>query len=76
MKLEIEPIPGFDALKFKDEMQARVQAELDGLTPEEQVRRIRENVENGPFADLWKRIQRNDHRDETAPPPEEPARST
>ena len=52
-----EPIEGFDAIKFKDEMQARVQAELAGLTGEERLRKMREMLETGPLAEWWKEMQ-------------------
>jgi hypothetical protein len=48
-----KPIKGFHALKFKEEMQARVQAELAGLSGEEKLSKIREMVETGPLADWW-----------------------
>ena len=54
--MEVQPIPGFDALRFKEEAQARVQAELAGLSPEETVRRIRELAEEGPLDGWWQRI--------------------
>jgi hypothetical protein len=52
-----EPIPGFHAVEFKNEMQAILQAKLAGLSGAEKLRKIREIVENGPFADWWKRMQ-------------------
>jgi hypothetical protein len=52
-----KPIEGFHALEFKDEMQARVQAELAGLSGEEKLRKIQEMVETGPFAEWWHRMQ-------------------
>jgi hypothetical protein len=57
--MKIEPIPGFSALKFKEEAQASVQAELEGLTPEERICRIRESVENGPLGNWWKQLRAN-----------------
>ena len=55
--MESEIIPGFRALEFKEQAQARVQAELEGLSGEDLVRKIQEMVENGPFADWWKRMK-------------------
>ena len=52
-----EPIEGFDALKFKEEMQACVQAELAGLSREEKLRKIREMAETGPLGEWWKRMR-------------------
>ena len=53
--MEPEVIPGFRVLEFKEQAQARVQAQLEGLSGEEVVCKIREIVENGPFADWYKR---------------------
>jgi hypothetical protein len=52
-----EPIEGFDAIKFKDEMQERVQAELEGLTGEERLRKMREMLESGPLAEWWAKMR-------------------
>ena len=52
-----KPIEGFHALDFKEEAQARVQAELEGLSGEELVRKIHEMVETGPLAEWWKKMQ-------------------
>ena len=52
-----EVIPGFKALEFKEQAQARVQAELEGLSGEELIRKINEMVESGPLADWWHRMQ-------------------
>ena len=52
-----KPIKGFHALEFKDEMQARVQAELAGLSGEEKLRKIQEMVESGPFAEWWEKAR-------------------
>jgi len=53
--MKVKPISGFDALKFKDEAQARVQAELAGLPAEERIHRIHQDVEKGPLGDWWRR---------------------
>ena len=55
--LKPEPIEGFDALKFKDEMQTRVREELAGLTGEERHRKMREMLEAGPLGEWWKKMQ-------------------
>lgn len=52
-----EIIPGFKALEFKEQAQARVQAELAGLSGEEKLRKINEMVETGPLGD-WYRSMR------------------
>lgn len=51
-----EVIPGFKALEFKEQAQARVQAEIEGLSGEDLVRKIDEMVEAGPFRDWWKKM--------------------
>ena len=55
--LKPEPIEGFDAIRFKDEMQARVREELAGLTGEERRRKMREMLEAGPLGEWWKKMQ-------------------
>lgn len=50
-------IPGFKALEFKEQAQARVQAELAGLSGEEKVRKINELVEAGPLGDWWRKMR-------------------
>ncbi len=55
--MSIKPNPGFKALEFKEEAQARVQKELKGLSPEERIKKIQEDVETGPYADWWKRAK-------------------
>ncbi|MBI2844066.1 MAG: hypothetical protein HYX78_11760 [Armatimonadetes bacterium] len=32
-----------------------MQAELEGLTPEERIRKLNEDAANGPFGEWWKR---------------------
>ena len=60
MKKQWKPeiIPGFKALEFKEQeqAQARVQAELEGLSGEDLVRKINKMVETGPYADWWKKM--------------------
>jgi hypothetical protein len=55
--MKIEPIPGFSALKFKAEVQEEIQAELAGLTPEQRIRKIRQDIEKGPLGDWWKQLR-------------------
>jgi hypothetical protein len=43
-------IPGFSALKLKEEVQAQALAELRGLSIEEQVRRLHESACSGDHA--------------------------
>ncbi len=55
--MKIPPELQVDALKLKDELQAKLDEKLQGLSPEEEIRKLRELVENGPFGDLWKRLR-------------------
>ncbi len=55
--MKIPPELQVDALKLKEELQAKLNEKLKGLSPEEEIRKIRELVENGPFGDLWKRLR-------------------
>lgn len=55
--MKIAPELQVDALKLKDELQAKLDEKLKGLSPEEEIRKIRELVEAGPFGELWKRLR-------------------
>lgn len=46
-----------DALELKDELQAKLAEKLKGLSPEEEILKLRELVENGPFGELWKKLR-------------------
>ena len=54
--MNIPPEQRLDAIKFKEEMQAKLEEKLAGLSPEDRRRKIREMVETGPFAELWQRL--------------------
>ena len=43
---QIKPIPGFDSLKWKREVQAKIYEETKHMTPEEQRKRLRQMLEN------------------------------
>jgi len=47
-------IPGFDALKMKEELQAKVYAVIKDMTPEEQVAYINKAGQRSP---IWKRTE-------------------
>ena len=47
----------FDCLAFKDEAQARVVKEIQGLSRAEQLEYFHRHAETGPFADFWKRVR-------------------
>ncbi len=53
--MDTETIEGFDALQFKEDAQSRVQTDLAGLAPAERLRRMRERVSTGPFAEHARR---------------------
>jgi len=42
---KIKPIPGFDCVKMKQEIQAQIYEETKNMTREEQRERLRKNVE-------------------------------
>ncbi len=56
--MKIPPEQRLDALKLKDECQAKVREKLAGLGPEERKRKAREMLEKGPMGDLWRRLRR------------------
>ena len=47
---------GFDCLAYKARVQAKIQADIAGMSPEEEIAYFRHAAETGPFAELWKRI--------------------
>ena len=54
--MKIPPELRVDALKLKDECQARVREELAGLEGEERDRKVRELLESGPLGEWWKSL--------------------
>ncbi len=58
MATRIPPHQKVDALKLKDECQARVREELAGLEGEERDRKTRELLESGPLGEWWKSLPR------------------
>lgn len=54
---KLEPIKGFRAIQFKEEMQAFLQAELAGLSDEEKLKKIREIAEHGSLSEWWREMQ-------------------
>jgi hypothetical protein len=57
MGTTIPPELRVDAIKFKEEMQAKLEERLKGLPPEEELREMRQIVEEGPLGDFWRRLQ-------------------
>ena len=59
---KIKPIPGFDSLKWKREVQAKIYEETKDMTWEEQRERLRQAVEEGKRrrAELERRIAAGD----------------
>jgi hypothetical protein len=49
----IKPIPGFDCVEMKREIQAKIYEETKHMTPEEQRERLRKNSE-----EFWADIER------------------
>jgi len=50
---QFKPIPGFDCVKMKREIQAKIYEETKHMTPEEQRERLRKNSE-----EFWADIKR------------------
>jgi benzoyl-CoA reductase/2-hydroxyglutaryl-CoA dehydratase subunit BcrC/BadD/HgdB len=44
---KFKPIPGFDSLKWKQEVQAKIYEETKDMTPEQRRERLRKIVEEG-----------------------------
>jgi len=44
---QFKPIPGFDSLKWKREVQAKIYEETKDMTPEQRRERLRQAVEEG-----------------------------
>ncbi len=66
--MKIPPELRLDALKVKDECQARIREELAGLSPEERKRKEREMLEKGPMGDLWRRLRSRSSTERKAEP--------
>ena len=47
----------FDCIEFKRRAQERIYEETKGMTREQEIQYFRRAVENGPFADLVKRLK-------------------
>lgn len=54
--MKIPPEQKIDALKMKEECQAKVREELAGLSGEERIRKMRELLETGPLGGWWKSL--------------------
>jgi hypothetical protein len=50
------PRKSFDCVEFKRQAQARIYEEIKDLTSSEEIEYFRRMAENGPFADLIKRM--------------------
>jgi hypothetical protein len=50
------PKKGFDCVKTKRRIQAKIYQEIKGLTREQELEYWRKGAENGPWGDWWKRI--------------------
>ena len=57
-RTSIPPEQRLDAIKFKEEMQAKLEEKLAGLSPEDRTRKIRELAETGPLGEWWKSLPR------------------
>jgi len=48
----------FDALKFKDRVQAEIYEEIKDLSPAEEFEYFRKAANEGPMGDWWKRVSK------------------
>jgi hypothetical protein len=67
--MKVPPELRVDALKLKDELQAKLDEKLRGLPPEEELRKMREIVEEGPLGDFWRRLGPSDAAAHRSPAP-------
>ena len=56
--MKIPPEQKIDALKMKEECQAKVREELAGLSGEERIRKMRELLDASPLGEWWKSLPR------------------
>lgn len=52
----------FDCVAMKRAAQREIARETKGMTFEQYCEYLRENAENGPFADLWKKLMERDKK--------------
>jgi hypothetical protein len=55
-----KPIKSFDCIEFKRESQRRIYEDTKKMTPEEEIEYFRKKAEEGPFAELLKRLKGKD----------------
>jgi hypothetical protein len=48
----------FDAVRMKEELERRAEAELAGLPPAERAERLEQSVASGPLGGWWKGLRR------------------
>jgi hypothetical protein len=49
----------FDCVAMKEAAQREIVARIEGLTPEQEIARIRQDVEEGPLADWWRSLPKD-----------------
>lgn len=54
----------FDCIAFKRVAQEKIYEQIQGMTPAEEIAWFKRKVENGPYADLWRRIRAKDQKTE------------
>ena len=54
----------FDVLEWKDKVQRKIYEEIKDMTWEEEIEYFKKSVENGPFADLLKKIKAHQKKSE------------
>ena len=57
-----KPKKKFDALAFKERVQAEIYEEIKDMTPAEQIAYFNRRAAQGPLGEWWKRIRRRSAR--------------
>ena len=52
----------FDCIAFKRSAQEKIYAQIQGMTPAEEVAWFRRKVDSGPYRELWRHIANRDQK--------------
>ena len=64
----------FDCVAMKEAAQRDMISSLEGLTPEQEIAKIRADVEAGPLADWWRSLPRDPGPQTDTTPPDRRAK--
>ncbi len=59
----------FDCVAMKEAAQREIVKSLEGLTPEQEIARLRKDIEEGPLADWWRNLPKDPGPTLSAVPP-------